>query len=399
MCEGCNVSCGNWSKKRKSFGFKWKNLLHLILVATLVGAWFYGRFNSLPDYGALLQGQMKKVSVMETKQDDYYQIVEDSGEESVVLLSEGKGYGGPFTMATWIGQDSLIRDVFVLENRETPSFFKKLKDRSFFYQFKRKAIGDKFSGGEDVDFISGATVSSRAFTKAIKIASYQAGKEKFNMSLEEVDDGYRMGWKEFIVLLLVVLSIGATYKPDKRVRMAIQMVSLVFLGFAYNAALSVSGFSSLMLGFFPSVKEHMAWWILMGGSLAAVVFLTRNIYCSYLCPFHGIETLLNKISGINLKLSAKVQKIAGQTSLYLLWGALVLIFLNSNPTHASYEPFAMIFSLEGVGMQWYILPATLVGAFFMKDFFCKFFCPVGQTFTLLIKWRQKLAKRFKGGQI
>ena len=390
MCEGCTTSCDQAKKKTH---FKWEKLFYMIGGVLLIAAWLYGRMNAVPDYEVLLQNQMKKVLVEETVQNESYRIVEKNGNESLVLLSEESGYGGPFTMATWIGTDSLIRDVFVLENRETPSFFKKLQDRSFFYQFKKKALSDSFVGGEDVDFISGATVSSLAFTKAIRNASYQGGKEKFGLTMPKVDESFNAGWKELIVLLLILLSIAASFKSDKRIRLAIQMGSLVFLGFVYNAALSVSGFSSLALGFFPSVKDHLAWWMLIIGSFGMIIFLTRNIYCGYLCPFHAIQILLNKISGINLKLSAVIMKRSKNISLFLLCLSLLFIFMSANPTLVSYEPFAMIFSLEGVGWQWYILPATLLGSFFIKDFFCKFFCPVGQSFTLMIRVKQKLMKR------
>lgn len=390
MCEGCTASC---DQKKKKTRFKWEKLFYMIGCVLLIVAWFYGRINAVPDYEALLQNQMKKVTLVETAKNESYRVTEKNGVQSFVLLSEESGYGGPFTMATWIGADSLIRDVFVLENRETPSFFKKLQDRSFFYQFKKKALSDLFVGGEDVDFISGATVSSLAFTKAIRNASYQGGREKFNMSIPNVDESFNAGWKELIVLLLILLAIAASFKSDKKLRLAIQMGSLVFLGFVYNAALSVSGFSSLALGFFPSLKDHLAWWMLIIGSFGAIIFLTRNIYCGYLCPFHGIQTLLNKISGINLKLSPVIMKRSKNISLFLLCLSLLFIFMSANPTLVSYEPFAMIFSLEGVGWQWYILPATLLGSFFIKDFFCKFFCPVGQSFTLMIRVKQKLMKR------
>jgi len=396
MCEGCTASC---DQKKKKTHFKWEKLFYMIGGVLLITAWFYGRINAVPDYEALLQNQMKKVSITETVKNESYRVTEKNGLNSFVLLSEESGYGGPFTMATWIGADSLIRDVFVLENRETPSFFKKLQDRSFFYQFKKKALSDSFVGGDDVDFISGATVSSLAFTKAIRNASYQGGREKFDMSIPKVDESFNAGWKELIVLLLILLAIGASFKSDKRLRLAIQMGSLVFLGFVYNAALSVSGFSSLALGFFPSVKDHLAWWMLIIGSFGAIIFLTRNIYCGYLCPFHGIQILLNKISGINLKLSPVIMKRSKNISLLLLCLSLLFIFMSANPTLVSYEPFAMIFSLEGVGWQWYILPATLLGSFFIKDFFCKFFCPVGQSFTLMIRVKQKLMKSSKSTKL
>ncbi|WP_299523746.1 4Fe-4S binding protein [uncultured Lutibacter sp.] len=48
----------------------------------------------------------------------------------------------------------------------------------------------------------------------------------------------------------------------------------------------------------------------------------------------------------------------------------------------------MLFSLEGVGIQWYILPAALIGSLFFSNFFCRFFCPVGGA----LRWVQKMRK-------
>ncbi len=126
----------------------------------------------------------------------------------------------------------------------------------------------------------------------------------------------------------------------------------------------------------------------MAGTITIIIGWGRNVYCSTLCPFHATQILLNKISGINLKLSPKQAKLLNKTPYFLLWLSLILIFLSSNPTVSSYEPFAMLFSLEGVGIQWYILPASLIGALFFSNFFCRFFCPVGAVF----KWMQKQRK-------
>jgi polyferredoxin len=54
-----------------------------------------------------------------------------------------------------------------------------------------------------------------------------------------------------------------------------------------------------------------------------------------------------------------------------------------------------MFSLEGVGIQWYILPVALVGAFFMKIYWCRFFCPAGHAFNNLLKLRKKLINLFR----
>jgi len=68
--------------------------------------------------------------------------------------------------------------------------------------------------------------------------------------------------------------------------------------------------------------------------------------------------------------------------------------ISSNPTIAAYEPFAMLFSLEGYGVQWYILPATLVASLFISNFFCHYLCPVGATFKWIQKQRRTLISLF-----
>jgi polyferredoxin len=50
----------------------------------------------------------------------------------------------------------------------------------------------------------------------------------------------------------------------------------------------------------------------------------------------------------------------------------------------------MMFSLEGLGIQWYILPASLLGAFFVPRFWCRLFCPVGLYLNELVRLRRRV---------
>jgi polyferredoxin len=73
-------------------------------------------------------------------------------------------------------------------------------------------------------------------------------------------------------------------------------------------------------------------------------------------------------------------------------------FLASHPALGSYEPFAMMFSLNGVGIQWFLLPLALIGSFFMSTFWCRFFCPCGHALTKLRQYRKKILDTFKNGK-
>jgi polyferredoxin len=77
----------------------------------------------------------------------------------------------------------------------------------------------------------------------------------------------------------------------------------------------------------------------------------------------------------------------------MTWSALMLIFLSAHPTLGSYEPFALMFSLTGLGVQWYILPLSLIGSFFVLNFWCRLFCPVGWVLNGTVRVRRSVLAR------
>jgi polyferredoxin len=124
------------------------------------------------------------------------------------------------------------------------------------------------------------------------------------------------------------------------------------------------------------------------GTVLGVIFLGKNVYCYRICPFHGIEYLLQKISGMKLNPSRALLKRTRTAVNFLLWLSLMVIFLSKHPALGSFEPFAMMFSLNGTGIQWFILPLALIGSFFMSTFWCRFFCPCGQALTKMVQFRK-----------
>ena len=64
-----------------------------------------------------------------------------------------------------------VAGVELLGHTETPGLGARIADESFISQFKGKMIDEAFLLGEDVDGITGATISSRAITDGIKNAA------------------------------------------------------------------------------------------------------------------------------------------------------------------------------------------------------------------------------------
>ena len=136
--------------------------------------------------------------------------------------------------------------------------------------------------------------------------------------------------------------------------------TIAIVGFYLNASISIGQMSRLVMGFIPGIKTHLIWWMLVIGTVAAIVIKGKNIYCFRICPFYGIEYVLGKIGGGKLKPSIAILKCSKFVVNFLLWLLLMTAFLSSHPALGSYEPFAVMFSL-------YIVTAFFVLGFLWQS--------------------------------
>lgn len=318
-----------------------------------------------------------------------YSVQKSDSIVGYLAIGEAQGYGGPLNIVVFADTTGTIAETKLINSYESASFLAKLGNKKYYDQFIDKEVNNHFVIKKDLDAVSGATISSVAIAEATRDASFKIAENNLNLEIPSIERAFQFTYKEGIALFLFVLGAITAFLGKRKLRYVSLFLGLIFLGFMFNASLSITHFGRIILGYFPDIYTHFIWWLLMAGTITIIIGWGRNVYCSTLCPFHATQVLLNKISGINIKLSHKQLKFLNKTPSFLLWLSLVLIFLSSNPTLSSYEPFAMLFSLEGVGIQWYILPASLIGAIFFSNFFCRFFCPVGATF----KWIQKRRKQ------
>lgn len=93
-----------------------------------------------------------------------------------VVPSETKGYGGAIKMLVAATPDGTIIDYNILSANETPGLGDNAAKEPFKSQFKGKKIDDLIvvkdpSNKENIQAMTGATISSRAVTKGIKEAA------------------------------------------------------------------------------------------------------------------------------------------------------------------------------------------------------------------------------------
>ncbi|PXY02603.1 hypothetical protein DF185_00475 [Marinifilum breve] len=311
-----------------------------------------------------------------------YHLYKNGNVSGYLATGTSQGYGGPLQVAVVSDTNGSIIGTELIKSFETPSFVAKLSNKKYYKQYQNRNLDDRFQLKEDVEAVSGATVSSLAIANAARDASYQIAHKVFQMETPRIEKSWRLTPKEGVVALIIIIAFLAIYFKSKKLVYFNLFLGLVFIGFLFNASLSLTHFGRVLLGYFPDIHTHLSWWLLVSATLSLIIIWGKNVYCTAICPFRASQMLLHQISGINIKMDQSLAKALAFTPNFLIWLSLILIFISQNPSLSSYEPFAMLFSLKGEGIQWYILPTALIGALFFSNFFCRFFCPVGG----ILKW-------------
>lgn len=129
-----------------------------------------------------------------SKNFEYYQALAGGKPVAFIASTAGKGYSSFIQMLVSLGSDMKIRDVKVLSLNETPGLGDQVLEKSFLDQFKGKSLGQivliKGETKDNIQAISGATISSRGVTNGIKDA-VQTLVEKYGAGVTAAAQGVK----------------------------------------------------------------------------------------------------------------------------------------------------------------------------------------------------------------
>jgi Na+-translocating ferredoxin:NAD+ oxidoreductase subunit G len=173
------------------------NLLLTLTIVTLVAGLSLGyvyQWTKEPIAQAQMAKQLKAIESVVQGYDnnpvlEKYKVVTPDGKDSLeffparkgdeligmaIKTKSSKGYSGDIWIMVGFNMTGEIQNIFVIEHKETPGLGSKMITPSFVNQFLGKnpeqmKLKVKKEGG-DVDAITGATISSRAYSQAIQLA-------------------------------------------------------------------------------------------------------------------------------------------------------------------------------------------------------------------------------------
>ncbi|HML20307.1 MAG TPA: 4Fe-4S binding protein [Aggregatilinea sp.] len=265
--------------------------------------------------------------------------------------------------------------VQVIEQHETPGFFDWLREDGYFNRFLGYTGSEPLQLGRDVDAVTGATLSSEAVALAIERAVNTLHSTQITGST-----GIVFGWPEVTLIALFAsgffTSRSRNSKAKRWIRLGMLGVGVVMLGFILNKPLTLAHFTAFLSGYWPDWHTHLYWYLLFGGVVLATFARGRNPYCSWFCPFGGVQECLGAIGGAQIYRPQPFYPRFKQLQRGLALAAILLGLALRQPAATSYEPFGTLFAMTGGFFPWMFLVLILFSSLIIRRPFCTYLCPI-----------------------
>lgn len=365
-----------------------------LALAGIILAWLLGNWRNETQYLDSLKKILPDQYHIEQKSAFIFSATEKKQNTLYMGLGYAKAYEGPIACVLITDSLSRIIDLRIISHSETPSYFNKVIRAKFTEFYMNKSILEILQSENKPDAISGATYTSLGIKNSVAEAVSSLAKEVFDIPLPpKVKTTFQISFLDVLILVFfvaVILGRKLKAKTKQWVRYIMISISVVTLGFSYNFHLSISRFNSLILGYWPDIHFHLAWYILVFGVILLTVINGKNPYCHWFCPFGAVQEGIGKIGRARFTLSRKYRNVFIWIPRVLAWLAVVIVLIYKNPGLTSYEVFGKFFTLTGSDLLFVLTLISLVFSLIIKQPWCSYLCPVPPVIDYIIYVRKQM---------
>ena len=302
---------------------------------------------------------------------------------SVPLVKGVSGYGGPIDLAVYVDRDGTLHDLRVIRSHETPAYLESLEGWLTDLQGRNVFKTAPF---EDVDAVSGATMTSEAVLRTLA----QSGRGFATTALGLDVQGppvTRDTWipdREFVCLaILMAAAVALRRRPEVWTRRAFLLGSLLLTGVFLNLQYSAQQVMALLSFQLPGTWLSGSFFLIV--LVPVLVLFFGNVYCGYVCPFGALQELIGDLQPKRLAAAPddRVWRYGRAVKYVLLLLLVVLFALTRNYGVLSADPLITVFSVLRDRAVLTMAIAILVTSVFFRRFWCRNLCPAGAFLAFL----------------
>jgi polyferredoxin len=325
--------------------------------------------------------------------------------------------GEPINSLVGLDATGRIRGVAIVSHREPilDVGISEARLRAFGDQYAGRSVFERIAVGEDIDTISGATITVMVQNETlVKAARRVAESRQIGISQSTSTPLWKAVWAErkFAIAVLAFGLAALNFillfqdwlakKPRVLtfVRRAFLLYTIVFIGWYALAQLSIVH----VLTFVHASVREFKWetflidpmlFILWSFVAMTLLLWGRGVYCGWLCPFGALQELVQQLAR---KLKLKQLEFPDVVH-ERLWGLKYLILLGlfgislqsmqEAARLAEVEPFKTAVTLR-FDREWpFVLYAAglVVVSAFNRKFYCKYLCPLGAALSIPGRFR------------
>ncbi|MDH3997974.1 MAG: FMN-binding protein, partial [Desulfuromonadales bacterium] len=324
----------NATTHNQSVSKKTERFIAVLALVTIVAAWIVGSASSHFDLEPTLSQVMPQAERFEKLDDQTYAAYVGQPSETLigyVATGEANGFSGPLTIAVAVGLQGEVLALEVVDQRETPAWFKRVKASRFIEDMVGKSYADSFQINEDLDAVTGATFTTRAIAESVLRGSRQVAASQLGFETPpETAPRIIFELREGLLLLLFALGLLAHrrgFRYGKQVRRFSLLVGLVAVGFLYNSPLSLAYINKFLLGFWPAWQTHLYWYLLIGGTLSIFIISNRNPYCHWFCPFGAVQECAGAVGAKKALTAGRYLRSLQWLTRIIVWVAIIIALL------------------------------------------------------------------------
>ncbi|PYR86737.1 MAG: hypothetical protein DMG19_12305 [Acidobacteria bacterium] len=180
------------------------------------------------------------------------------------------------------------------------------------------------------------------------------------------------------------LALVSFFRKSERLKWITMAAAVLYLGFARSQLITIVNVFGLIEWNLPVFRHNMTWYLFAIFTVVTTILWGR-LYCGRVCAFGAMTQLLDKIvpARLRFEVPSRIERRASYIKYGLLGGTVLYFLVTKNISIYRYvEPFWM-FSLQASTGLWLGLGILLAATVFIRNLYCRFFCPVGAFLGLL----------------